>query len=52
MPSLLPHLTRCVGRSFVGRPRFRLGGLVGLTVGLAIGGAVSIAGEVAVGLSG
>ena len=35
-----------------GRPRFCLGGPVGLTVGLAIGGAVSIAGEVAVGLSG
>ena len=43
---------RFVARPFAGRPRFRLGGLVGLTVGLAIDGAVSIAGEVAVGLSG
>ena len=36
----------------VGRPRFRLGGSVDLAVGLAIGGVVSMAGEVAVGLSG
>ena len=51
MPSLSSHLTRFVARPFAGRPRFRLGGLVGLTVGLAIGGAVSIAGEVVVSLS-
>ena len=34
-----------------GCPCFYLGGLVGLTVGLAIGGIVSIAGKVVVGLS-
>ena len=51
MPSLLSHLMCFVARLFAGHPRFRLRGLVGLTVGLAIGGAVSIAGEVAVGLS-
>ena len=52
LDALLSHLTRFIARLFAGRPRFRLRGLVGLTVGLAIGGAVSIAGEVAVGLSG
>ena len=51
MPSLLSHLTRFVARFFAGGPRFRLRGLLGLTVGLAIDGVVSIAGEVAVGLS-
>ena len=45
------YLARFLARS-VGRPRFRLRGSVGLTVGLAIGGAVSIVGEIAVGLSG
>ena len=35
-----------------GRPRFCLVAPVGLTVGLAIGGAVSTGGDVAVGLSG
>ena len=35
-----------------GRPRFCLGGSVGWTIGLAIGGAVSIAREVPVDLSG
>ena len=35
----------------VGCPRFRFRGLVGLTLGLAIGDAVSMVGEVAVGLS-
>ena len=49
--SLSPYLVRFLARP-VGRPRFRLRGLVGLTVGLAIGGAVSIVGEVAVGLPG
>ena len=33
-----------------GRPCFSLAGPVGLTIGLAIGGAMLIAGEVAVGL--
>ena len=50
MPSLSPYLTRFVARPFAGRPRFRLAG--SLTVGLAIGGTVSMEGEVAVGLSG
>ena len=52
--SLLPYLA-CVLVRFVvrpvGHPCFRFRGLVGLTVGLAIGGTVSMAGEVAVGLS-
>ena len=52
MSSLSSHLTRFVARLFAGCPRFRLKGLVGLTVGLAIDGAVSIAGEVTVDLSG
>ena len=39
-----------LGVLVAGRPRFRL--LLGLTVGLAIGGAVSVGGEVAVGLVG
>ena len=49
--SLSPHLTRYVARLFAGRLCFCLRGLVGLVVGLAIGGAVSMAGEVAVSLS-
>ena len=53
--SLLSHLAcilvRFVARP-VGRPCFHFRGSVGLTMGLAIGGAVSMAGEVAVGLSG
>ena len=44
--SLSPHLARFLAR-FAGRPRFRFRGLVGLTVGLAIGGATSIRGKVA-----
>ena len=35
-----------------GRPRFRLRGFVGVIVGLAIGGVVSILGEVVVDLLG
>ena len=49
--SLSPHLARfsvCPD----GRPCFRFRDLVGLTVGLAINDAVSMAREVAVGLSG
>ena len=49
--SLSPYLARFLVRP-VGSPRFRLKGSVGLIVGLAIGGAVLIVGEVAVGLSG
>ena len=49
--SLSPHLASFLAHP-VGRPHFHLRDLVGLTVGLAIGDAVSIAGEVAVGLSG
>ena len=41
-----------VARLFAGRPRFQLKGLMGLIVGLAINSTVSIAGKVAVGLSG
>lgn len=46
--------TRLLAPFLAGRPRFRLScvGSVGLAVGLAIGGAVSTAGEAAVGLSG
>ena len=47
---LLPHLARFVARLF-GCLCFCLRGSMGLTIGLAIGGAVSIVGEVAVGLS-
>ena len=43
---LAPHLAHFLAR-FAGLPRFRFGGLVGLTVGLAIGGATSIKGKVA-----
>ena len=43
-----PHLTRFVARLFAGRPCFRLRGLVDLTFGLAIGGAVSKSVDVAV----
>ena len=46
--SLLPHLARFLARP-VGRFCFCLAG--SLTVGLAIGGAVSMAREVAIGLS-
>ena len=49
--SLSPHLT-CFLAHLVGRLCFCLRGSVGLVVGLAIGSAVLIAGEVAVGLSG
>ena len=45
------HLARFLARP-VDRPCFCLRGSVGLTVGLAISGVVSMAGEVAVGLSG
>ena len=48
---LSPHLARFLARS-VGRPCFCLRDPVGLTVGLAIGGTVSMARKVAVGLSG
>ena len=50
MPFLLSHLTRCVAYLFAGRPCFRLAG--SLTIDLAIGGAVLMAGKVAVELSG
>ena len=43
--SLLPHLAHFLARPFASRPRFRLKGSIGLTVGLAIDGAVSIVGE-------
>ena len=49
-PHLAYVLVRFVARP-VGRPRFRFRGSVGLTMDLAIGSAVSIVGEVAVGLS-
>ena len=49
--SLSPHLTRFLVR-LVGWSCFCLRGWVGLTVGWGIGGAVSIAGEVAVALLG
>ena len=42
-----PHLTRFVARPFAGRPCFRLRSSAGLAVGLAIGGATSIKGKVA-----
>ena len=47
--SLSPHLARFLAR-LVGRSRFRLAR--SLTVGLAIGGTVSMAGKVVVGLLG
>ena len=43
---LSPHLA-CFLAHFAGRPRFRFRGLVDLTVGLAIGGAISIRSKVA-----
>ena len=47
--SLSPHLARFLARP-VGRPHFCSAG--SLTVGLAIGGAALMAGEVAIGLLG
>ena len=47
---MLPHLTRFVARLFAGHPHFCLA--ENLTIGLAIGGAVSITGKVIVGLLG
>ena len=47
--SLLPHLVRFLARP-VGCSRFYLAG--SLTIGLAIGGTVSMAGEVAIGFLG
>ena len=49
--SLSPHLVRFLARP-VGRPCFYLRSSLGLTVGLAIGDAVLIVGEVIIGLSG
>ena len=49
--SLSPHLAHFLAHP-VSRPRFRLRDSAGLVVGLAIGDAVSMAGEVVVGLSG
>ena len=48
--SLSPHLAYFLTHP-VGRPYFRLRGLGSLIVGLTIGGAVSMTGKVAVGLS-
>ena len=49
--SLSPHLARFLACP-LGRPCFCLKGSTGLVVGLAIGGAMSMAGKVAVDLSG
>ena len=48
--SLSLHLA-CFLAHTISRPHFRFKGSIGLTVGLAIGGAVLMAGEVALGLS-
>ena len=53
IPFLSPHfLMRFIARLFTSHLCFRLRGLLGLTAGLAIGGAILIVGKVAISLLG